>query len=359
MPFYRDCFQHLYAVERKRIVMPGKADTLLRLNRGEKPFAFPQHIRSDILAAWMRSVEFLQEYPSYAEFYESLSGAIGFPKEQIVAGAGIEEFIRTLMFLSCDPGQKAAVLWPTCAMYDIYAQVFGVDLIRIVTDPATELTVEGVLSHLSSDVRILFIPNPGQPVETYFTLEELRDIAKACARHNTVLAIDEAHYGFGAASALDLVCTENNVLILRTFSKMWGAAATRVGYAVGQHRVLYPLEAARPSGEIAGPSMAAIKILMEHREGVYAEARKVAAGRDWLRESIIQNLGLRAWGRKGFSVLVELQDKVRMEATVDRLAARGILVKGRFPSPVERHILVACGTEGMMQLFFEELRSAL
>jgi histidinol-phosphate/aromatic aminotransferase/cobyric acid decarboxylase-like protein len=333
-------------------------NVVLRLNRGERPEPLPVVVFKELQHTLANYATGVQQYPSYQAFYERLSQHTGFPTNQIVVGAGIEEFIRTLMFLCCDPGQKAAVLWPTCAMYDIYAAAFGVDLVRIKPRPGELFAVADILKQLPPTTRVLFLPNPGQPVETVFSLEELGFLAEQCQHFNIILAVDEAHHGFGADTAFPLVDAYENVLVMRTFSKFFGAASIRVGYVVGPPSLIKFIDAARPSGEIAGPSMAAATVLLDHHSFMVREARDIASTRDWLRHKISE-LGVRVWGSAGFSLLVEFRSRAEAETVATTLALRGVYVKSGFPLPVEKCIMLACGKLPMMQRFFTEFEGAL
>lgn len=344
----RSCFQHLYDLKRKRIVMPDIVT--LRLNRGERPEPLTLPVQAAISNELAFKLSSLQQYPSYKEFYGQLSVHTEFDASSIVVGAGIEDFIRTLMFLCCDPGQKAAVLWPTCAMYDIYAEAFSVDLVRIKPTPGIEFLMSSFMNQLPSDVKLVFVPNPGQPVETYFTNDQLRALADYCLSIGAVLAIDEAHWGFGAESAFPLVADYENLLVMRTFSKFYGAASIRVGYAVGQKELISALHAVRPSGEIAGPSMAIASILLSHTSAFVKNARDVVEARDWLCKAI-KRRGFDAWGKYGFSVLIELPSVTDVEAVAEGLKKYGVLVKSGFPPPVDRCIMLACGSMDIARRF--------
>lgn len=359
---YRPCFQHLYHVERKRITMPKQYK--MRLNRGERPNPLPQWVQNKLVGRFRYDAPFVQRYPSYQEFYDRLAEELRLPASWIVVGAGIEEFIRALMMLSCDPGQRAMVLWPTCAMYDIYAKVFGIELVRLTPsatagDSAALYDPSWIADWIrsdSADLRIVFIPNPGQPIETYFTPAALRAVATACRARDIILVMDEAHGGFGAETALPLVTEFDNVLVLRTFSKYFGAASIRVGFAVGQPRVITPLNAARPSGEIAGASMAMAGVLLTCKGLFEQEARDTALVRDWLRDEINNStLPILASGRYGFSIRLKLEGEFDAVLLGEALAKRGILVKYGFPYPIADCLLLACGNQPMMREFYNQL----
>lgn len=353
---YRDCFQHLYAVERKRIVMPEKVT--LRLNRGERPDPMPLLVQAHISNRLAESFGKLNQYPSYSEFYEQLAKHHGINKNQIVVGAGIEEFIRTLTFLCCDPGQQMVVTWPSCAMYDIYSSVFGVELVKVKPAPGENFSVDDIMQRVTPDTRLVFLPSPGQPVGTSYSEIELRILAQRCASVGAILAVDEAHWGFGSVTALPLINKFENLIVLRTFSKFYGAASIRVGYAIGSPKIMKPLEAARPSGEIAGPSMVIASTILDYHSLFESWAKFTAEARDWTVRSI-SKLGLNAYGGTGFSVLVEFASLDIAVSVASELASVGVLVKAGFPSPVHRCILLACGTKPMMKDFMVAFEKAV
>lgn len=337
---YRDRYQNLYDIKRKRI--PATPDEALRLQRLERPLPWPKEI-------WPPD-QHIERYPCYPPLIEKIADHEGLLPGNIVLGQGIEDFIRTLVLLSCDPGDGFAFTWPTCAMFELYAQIFSATAHPIVTDPRRPPSAEEIASYAGIS-KLLLLPNPGQPVETVYGLEELRMIAQVCERYETVFAVDEAYYGFGGPTALPLIEEFDNVVVLRTFSKAFGAAGIRVGYAMGQHAVIQPLDAIRTSGEIAGPSLlAATKLLDNYEQIVVPGIRDVVNGRDWLREKL-RELGYQAEGSWANHVLITMETTSQMQAVVAEMKRHGVYVKGGYPAPLDRHILVTAGPAALMKQF--------
>ena len=334
----RECFQHLYGIQRERI--PPTPEGNLRLHRLERPVPWPNEL-------WPR-IDRINQYPDYPPLYKRVAAHLGVKPEQIVLGNGIEDLVRTLVLLCCDPGDGFAFTWPTCKMFEIYAEVFQAQPFKIVTDPHKPLTVDDVAA-VAWEASLLLLPNPGQPVETCFDLDDLRIIASECKKHETTFAIDEAYYGFGAPTALPLVEEFDNVVVLRTMSKAFGAAGIRVGYAIGQQQIIKPLNAIRPSGEIAGPSLrAAARLLASWPDIIEPGVREICAGRDWFRDALLA-MGFNAHGCVANHVLVDLKSVGQMRRVHEELLARGIHVKGNFPPPLEAHLLVTAGPIEMMK----------
>lgn len=333
--------EHLAEIERRRIVMPPHT---MRLNRLERPEQWPPMLRGEVATALAR-VQW-QQYPDYPAFYRRLGEFIGVDPAGIVVGAGIEEFIRSIMILHA--GKRVAVLWPTCAMFEIYARAFQVKLLPILTDPHAPLQVKHIVNHCRvMEADCLLLANPGQPVETYFTRSQVAEIAEQLPDVWTV--IDEAYNGFGAESALGLP----GVTVLRTFSKAFGAAGIRVGYATGKN--LQYLNAIRPSGEVGSLSMAVATVLMDQWDIVSHEIDQVIRGRDWLRHTFRCH-AREAWGHFGNSVLVEHPDAAGI---VKRLAERGVLVRLVTDLDGPGYFMVTCGSLPLMQKFWSEYERVL
>jgi histidinol-phosphate aminotransferase len=349
---FADRFRHLAEIERRRIVMPD--NVRMRLNRLERPEPWPEDLLRMIEAG--AALHKLQQYPSYPEFYERLSRFFQVPVDQIVVGAGIEEFIRSLFMLCIRPGDKVAFLWPTCAMFEIYALAFGAEVVRIVTDPANDLNHEQLIAQLPGDLKLLILANPGQPVDCFYGYGAIHDIARACEERGAVLAVDEAYNGFGAPTVSAEVAHHPNMVVLRTFSKAFGAASIRLGFAVAGPVLHRALDAVRQSGEVSTSSMHVATVLMDQFDPFVATGiAEVIAGRDLLRLTA-NVLGMRARGRWANHVLIELPNATEVAR---RLRHRGVLVRDEMPDPLDRHLLVTCGSPALMTEFIDELRVAL
>lgn len=324
----------------------------MRLHRLERP----EQWQPELLEAIWQAQKPINHYPDYDEFHSRLARFAGVSKHELVLGAGIEDFIRNL-FLLCGQANVVAYTWPTCAMFDIYAEVFSADPHRIVFTPEEPITVDRVIGGLPPETTLLILPNPGQPVETVFSLGEMTAIATHCHKIGAVLAVDEAYHGFGADTSLPLLDRFENVVILRTFSKAFGAAGIRVGYAIGRHAIIRALDAIRLSGEIAGPSLTAATVLMDHWDShVKRGVQDICDGRDWLRETLIE-AGFETSGYFANHVLVDMGSQERAESVAAKLLAEGVHVRQNKP-PVDEHLMVTCGSVPLMQRFFGKFLEA-
>lgn len=349
-------FQHLGEIERKRIVMPS--DVTMRLNRLEKPEPWPTDLLADIMLGFR--ADDIQQYPAYQPFYDRLAAFAGVKPHEIVVGAGIEEHIRNLFMLCVEPGDKVAFLWPTCAMFEIYCRVFGAEPVRIMANPDLGYNLQGMIDQIPADVKLFILANPGQPIETSFGYGSLAPVARIMADRGAVLAVDEAYHGFGGPTMVGMHDRHDNLVVLRTFSKAFGAASLRLGYAVAGPTIIRALDAVRQSGEVSAFSMHVATVLMDKFDShVKPSIDGIITARDALRDRVMTELGFQAYGHFANHVLIDFGTVALKETVEDALAAWGVYVKANFPAPLDRHMLVTCGSPDLMDRFFRNLRSAV
>lgn len=336
-------FQHLVALSRKRI--PPTPDADLRLHRLEKPEPWPRVLLDKIAGGDFH------KYPDYGAFYRRLARYAGVSPDNIVVGQGIEGLIRDLFMLCCDPGDTVVFTYPTCAMFDIYANVFQAKAHHVIIDPKNVPTIEQFIASLPETFKLLILPNPGQPVDLCFSSDELKMLAEACEQRNAVLAIDQAYAFFGADIHHLLPLEHKNVVSLLTFSKAYGGAGLRVGFAIAAGELYHALNGVRQSGEVAGPSMAAVMVLLDNfEEFVLPWIADVVAARQTLVRDL-QQAGLWVRGNCANHVLVDMGNPGFARVVAEQLVQTGVHIRVN-AAPLDRYLMITCGSQKLMQQFF-------
>ena len=340
----------------KRIRKPQPDNITLRLQRNEKVDNWPEDLLEKIYGSMPDNM--LQQYPEASPFYNKLSQFLDVGEEKLLVASGIDEPIKSLLLLCCDAGDKI-VYTPGYAMYEVYSRMFGVDTVSIEYNPARFTGPEGVIEKTPDDAKILFLPNPSQPVENLFNLDQLREIAASCRDRGILFAIDEAYHFFGATSAIPLTDEFENVLVLRTFSKAFGSASLRLGYVIGSEKAIGPLASFRLAYEANAFAMHAGGVLLDHFDShVKPSIEDTCKGRDFLRDKLIE-MGFQAWAEAGNFVLADFGAEERLDKIIAALAARGIQIRGGLPKPLKSQALITCGGLETMTGFVEELGNVL
>lgn len=172
--------------------------------------------------------ERLAVYPDYARVKETLAAFFKVAPEELLLTNGTDEAIQVLINTYVDDQDEVIVLRPSYAMYRFYAEVAGAKIVEIdYQPPEVEFPMAELLKAISPATRAVLIANPNNPTGTSIGLEEIERILKK-ARHAVVL-IDEAYYEFFGTTALGLMREHPQLFISRTFSKVYGMAAMRMG----------------------------------------------------------------------------------------------------------------------------------
>ena len=354
---YLDRYQHLYDLERTRVPIPDGGPDMMRLQRNEKPNNWPKDLQDLIFGTIPEDL--LQRYPDPTVAYQKLSTFLGIPEKNLLLTSGIEEAIRVILTLACEPGDTFAVPWPTYAMYKVNGDILNLKLAPITYTPEHFTTPAEIDAGLPQSTKVLFLPNPSQPVENCFDIDQLREIASNCQKKKIVFAVDEAYQFFGGPSAIPLIDEFQNVLVMRSFSKAFGSASLRFGYLIGSDHAIRPLDAYRLGYESNSLCLHAASVLLDCFDShVQPSIDSICEGRDYIRTQAIEH-GMQAWGSVSNSVLIDLGSNERMIKAGKSLESKNIYVKWALPAPLDRHILVTCGPREIMGRFLKELLDSL
>ena len=169
-------------------------------------------------------------------------------KERIICGAGSDEVIQMLCQLFLKPKDEVIVPQFSFLMYRIYAKIVGANVF-FAKEKNFKISVTEIIKKVSKKTKIVFLANPNNPTGTYLTKSELIDLRKKL-RKNILLVVDDAYAEYMQNSdykpGLDLFKNNQNVFILRTFSKIYGLSSLRVGWGYGSKSIVDALNIIKP-----------------------------------------------------------------------------------------------------------------
>ena len=184
-----------------------------------------------------RVIEFLREnltperlsvYPDYSRVKQTLSAFFRVAADELLLTNGTDEAIQVLVNTYVDDGDEVVTLRPSYAMYRFYSEVAGAKVVEMdYRPPAVELPIEELLAAITPRTRAVLIANPNNPTGTSVGLAEIERVLEK-SQHAVVL-IDEAYYEFCGVTAMGLLREYPNLFVSRTFSKVYGMAAMRMG----------------------------------------------------------------------------------------------------------------------------------
>ena len=245
-------------------------------------------VREAIAAA----TETINRYPDngHVELKEQLSRFLDpggeFPPERIAVGCGSVSLCQQLIQITCTVGDEVVFGWRSFEVYPLQVRVAGAVPVQVPLRDHT-FDLDAMLAAVTERTRLIFVCNPNNPTSTVVDPEELARFV-AAVPPDILVVIDEAYVEYIRdgllPDSLGLARQHPNVVVLRTFSKAYGLAGLRVGYAVGDPEVItalgkvyVPFTASTISQAAAIASVQAAEELLTRTDAVVAERRRVSA----------------------------------------------------------------------------------
>lgn len=316
------------------------------LDRNERLAPLPERFL-DALRAEIAS-PLLTEYTVLDPLYEALAAHTGLPRERLLLTSGSDAAFKALFQCYVEPGDTAAMLDPSYAMYSVYADVFGARTAKAGFDSALEPDADALLAG-AERARITFIANPNQPTGTVLDPGLLREVIE---RAGGLVVVDEAYFPFSGSTAIERTLEHGNLVVTRTLSKAYGLAGLRVGFAAAHPDVIATLFKVRSVYDVTSVSAAAARIALTHPEVAEDYVAEVDAGREALAARA-SALGLEPLPSRSNFMLIRVPDPA---AAVAGLRERGFLVKGPFGAEcLAPYIRVTLGPAALMERFADAL----
>jgi histidinol-phosphate aminotransferase len=221
------------------------ADDIIKLASNENPLG-PSRLA---LAAMRKALPQVNLYPDGNAFYlkQKLAAKLGVTPAHLILGNGSNEVIEFVGHAVISPGAEVVVSQYCFAVYPIVTALFGGKLVVV---PARQYghDLDAMLAAITPNTRVVFVANPNNPTGTTASREDLARFVDAVPE-NVLLALDEAYIEFldGALELLPEIRSgrKTNLLLMRTFSKIYGLAGLRLGYGIGHPDLIAELEKIR------------------------------------------------------------------------------------------------------------------
>lgn len=262
-------------------------------------------------------------YPDYTGVREALAPHFGVDSAQILLTNGTDEAIQVLINTYVDDNDEVVVLRPSYAMYRFYAEVAGAQVIEVdFSPPDFEIPLDRILDAITPRTKAVLIANPNNPTGTGIGLDEIEQIIRKC--DTAAVLVDEAYYEFSGVTAMGLISRYPNLFVSRTFSKVYGMAAMRMGCLFSQAaNIGYLHKAQSPYSVNALAAMAATEAVKDS-EYIANYVTEALAARELLCQGL-QKLGIPYTPSRANFVLghfgrwaIEIRDALRDRAILVR-----------------------------------------
>ncbi len=235
----------LFATEKERYSAAG----IILLNSNENAYGPSAAARKAMTEALVNSNRYPDEQIPLLKQQIASHWQVG--KENILLGAGSSELLGLTSLLVSSAKGNVITAEPCYRVWNSQAESFGLRFHRLPLASDKTLDLESMLSAIDKDTRMMYVCNPNNPVGTYVDDKKLRDFVNECSKKCMVL-VDEAYTEFADLPSLkDIAVTNQNVVVAKTFSKIYGLAGARVGYAIAHADTIKKLSSFQPWNDVS------------------------------------------------------------------------------------------------------------
>lgn len=241
-------------------------DQIVKLASNENPFGCSE----TVLSAMNQPPSFFALYPDgyAAELRFVLANHLSVQEEQIIFGNGSDEIIQIVSRALLGPNTNTVMATPTFPQYKHNAVIEGAE-IREIPLVNGEHDLDGMLAAIDENTAAVWVCSPNNPTGTYVSESALLSFLQSVPE-DVLVVLDEAYYEYVAAEdyykAIDLVNQFANLIVLRTFSKIYGLASLRVGYGIARPETIRALEPAREPFNVNKFAQAAAAAAIEDQQ---------------------------------------------------------------------------------------------
>jgi histidinol-phosphate aminotransferase len=287
--------------------------------------------------------------PSYAPLRRALADRYGVPSQRIALGNGSCDILLSAGEALLEPGAEVIYAWPAFSVYPHLAASSGARALEVPLDGEERHNLDALAAEVTVATRLVLICNPNNPTSTVVGLDAIESLLEQVPRHVCVI-LDEAYCEFALTlgdpyASVELLRRYPNLVLLRTFSKVYGLAALRVGYALcGSEDFRIAVDQVRQPFYLNAAAHAAAVEALRHQDEVERRVARTLAARMELEEGL-RRLGLWVAESEANFVWTLLPDDVDDGEVVRDLLERGVLVRGGSALGRAGALRVTVGTE--------------
>jgi len=294
----------------------------------------------------------LAMYPEYQAPTRRMARYLSVRPEELLLTNGGDDALRVFFDTFVESRTGILICEPTFPMYRYYAEIYGARISVLRYGSEMEFPFEGVIAALRKKPRVLFIANPNNPTGTLLQKEELRRILKAAT--HTAVVMDEAYAEFSGFTAMPWIRKYPQLFVAKTFSKVAGLAALRLGAVVACEESLALVRRAMPPFPVNLAALVASEAALNDRVAMERYVNGVKRLRAWFAQEL-GKLGVKTYPSAGNFLLANFGPSG--PALFHKLEKQGILLRERSKDIGPGFVRITIGTQSEMQRLLKTIRN--
>ncbi|NNC72022.1 MAG: histidinol-phosphate transaminase [Sphingomonadaceae bacterium] len=319
----------------------------VKLSSNENPLGTSEAAQEALAGARGR----LSRYPdpTSGALREAIGALHGLDPARLICGTGSDEILHLAAGAYAGVGDEILYVRYGFTVYPLAARRVGATPVEAPdADYATD--IDALAEAITPKTRVIFIANPNNPTGTYASRDEIARL-HAAVPPDCLLVIDQAYAEYlepqDDDGTMALAADADNILVTRTFSKIYGLAAERIGWAFGPPPVIEALNRIRAPFNVTTAGQAAAMAALQDTDFVENSREHNARWRDWLENRIaaLGNAGLRSIPSKANFLLVLFEGPLSAEAAFEGLLGRGYITRWLPGQGLAHGLRITIGTE--------------
>lgn len=330
--------------------------SVVKLASNENPYPPP----ANVLNAIRKAAGDINRYPDGGCFHlrSELAKCLKVKPNQIIFGNGSDEVIVFAVRTFVGAGDEVVIAQPSFLIYDIASRVEGA---RIKSVPLKDFRYDlaSMKKAVTKRTKIIFLGNPDNPSGMYFTEKEIKTFMRGL-RGDILVFIDEAYYEYvdqkDYVDSIKLLRQYPNLIVTRTFSKMYGLAALRIGYGVASESIIDAMNRVREPFNVTTLSQVAALACLKNKKHFKQVAAEVKKQRQWVVAQI-EALGLKSV--KSFTNFILIKVPSDSTKISQALLKKGVIIRDMAGWGMKGFIRVSIGTARENKILIKALRDVV
>ena len=328
--------KHILHLRRQRIGENRKYDSNnIYIDRNERSIDFQDKFYSK----FKKKLKNINRYPSLDNIYKKLSIFLKVNQENIFITDGVAGGIRLLIEIFTKENKSNIIFFePSFALYNVYADLFLLKKNKIFYNLKEEITFELIKNKVNKDTAIIFLPIPDNPISKNISNNDLHLLAKFCDQKKIILALDEVYSDYSKYNFLKECLNYKYTIVLRSFSKSFGAAGIRFGTAVSGKFIMRYIQNYRSAYESNSLTILFAETLIENLIEKNNYVREVNKSRKMIHDTLTK-LNLKFYkSNNGNYIYIDMLDYDKKNRLIKFLKNNKIFVrdswKGQFKNGI-------------------------
>lgn len=333
-----------------RIFPPQDRYGYIRLDMNENPEGLPSKFVDDVLKEF--TPEFLATYPEPDVFINKYADFVKVKPENICITNGSDAAIRYAFEVFAAPGSSVVTVTPSFEMYWVNCSILGLVHKPVEYSADFTISVDNIIAAIDETTDIVALLNPNNPVGPNFTLSEVTRVIEKASEVGAIVIFDEAYHYFCKNTFIELINQYDNVMVFRTFSKIFSLAACRLGMVISNPTIIEYLRKARPSFEVNALALKFAEKILDTPDIFEGLLVTSTAGRKYLLDALERH-NYEYYPQSGNFIFIK--PKIDSNLLAQKLKEKNILIKTYGSDLLKDYIRINTGSPAVMEQFMKAL----